>query len=175
MNKDQFVELLNKKLFYLVDNEREKEVNKYISAIDNYVNMGQDEAFVINNFGNIDDLVTAIYLSHGLDYKKLFDKSYDDSNYDKGAFKNFISLLTSKNNKASRNAIFYVVYIFLLVILLKVFFIFVRDIGSQIFADMFKNKSFDKYYTLGFEIAYYLVAIMVFVFMFKKKFGNKKQ
>ena len=71
MDKKKFLDLLNNKLYYLVESEREKEINKYSSVIDNYVNMGQSETDAVNSLGNLEDLVLSIYLSHGLDYKKI--------------------------------------------------------------------------------------------------------
>ena len=73
MNKREFFNFLNEKLCYLVDNVKTEEIKKYESVIDNYINMGQTEETAISSFGDPEDLVKAIYLSHGLDYKKLSD------------------------------------------------------------------------------------------------------
>lgn len=170
MNKKDFISFLDEKLFYLVDNIKLDEINKYESVIDNYVNMGQTEEVAVASFGDPNDLVKAIYLSHGLDYKKLSTGKLSAKGI-KGSFKNFYTIISGSDKKKMRNAILSFLYIILLVVLLKIVFIFVRDMGSQIFSDMFSSKTFSKVYDLSFEILYIAVAILVFFKMFTKKFS----
>lgn len=170
MNKESFVSLLEDKLFYLVENVRNEEINKYVTVIDNYVNMGQSEENAIATFGNLDDLVKAIYLSHGLDYKKIYSGKVSGKGL-KNAFKNFYSLISGNDKRKMKNAILYFLYIILLVVLLKIVFIFIRDMGSQMFSDLFSNHTFSKIYDISFEVLYVLVAIIVFFKMFTKKFN----
>lgn len=170
MNKRAFLDFLSSKLYFLVDNIRDEEISKYESVIDNYTNMGQSEENAVASFGDPVDLVKAIYLSHGLDYKKLFDNKISGKGI-KNAFKNFYSILTGNDKKKVKNALFNFLYIILLVILLKIVFIFIRDMGSQFFSDMFSSKTFSKIYDISFEVLYILVAIIVFFKMFTKKFN----
>lgn len=171
MDKKGFVDFLEKKLCYLVDNVRKEEINKYESVIDNYVNMGQSEENAINSFGDPNDLVKAIYLSHGLDYKKLFTSNISGKGI-KQAFKGFYSDISGGNKTKMKSAILYFLYIILLIVLLKIVFIFVRDLGGQFFTDLFENKTFYKIYDISFEILYILVATLVFFKLFTKKFNQ---
>lgn len=170
MNKKAFLDFMNEKLYYLVDNIRNDEINKYESVIDNYVKMGQSEENAVSSFGDPDDLVKAIYLSHGLDYKKIFSNKASTGGI-KGSFKNFYSIVTGNDKKKARNAILSFLYIILLIILLKVVFIFIRDMGSQVFSDLISGKMFSKIYDITFEVLYVIVAIIVFFKMFAKKFN----
>lgn len=170
MNKKVFIDLMNDKLFYLVDNIRNEEISKYEAVIDNYVKMGQSEENAVASFGNIDDLVKAIYLSHGLDYKKIFSSKISSKGI-KSSFKNFYSLLTGRDKVKARNAILSFLYIILIVILLKIVFIFISDMGSSLFNDLFTNKLFSKIYDVSFQVLYILVAVVVFFKMFTKKFN----
>ena len=170
MNKEEFITLLEDKLYYLVDNVKKDEISKYEQVIDNYINMGQSEENAVASFGNVDDLVKAIYLSHGLDYKKLFNSKLTTKGI-KGSFKNFYTLVTGNDKKKARNALLSFLYIILLIILLKIVFIFIRDMGSQMFSDLFSNKTISKIYDLSFEVLYVLIAIVVFFKMFTKKFN----
>ena len=170
MNKEEFITLLEDKLYYLVDNVKKEEISKYEQVIDNYINMGQSEENAVASFGNVDDLVKAIYLSHGLDYKKLFNSKLTTKGI-KGSFKNFYALVTGNDKKKARNALLSFLYIILLIILLKIVFIFIRDMGSQMFTDLFSNKTISKIYDLSFEVLYVLIAIVVFFKMFTKKFN----
>lgn len=169
MDKKKFLDLLNNKLYYLVESEREKEINKYSSVIDNYVNMGQSETDAVNSLGNLEDLVLSIYLSHGLDYKKIYSGKVSGKGF-LVALKNFYSLLTNKDKKKAGNALLYFIYLILLVILLKVVFIFIRDIGLQIFDEIITNSIVDRVYSITFNVIYVACAILLFVKLFIKKF-----
>jgi len=169
MDKVKFLDFLNNKLYYLVDSEKEKEISKYSSVIDNYVNMGQSEVDAVATFGNPDDLVSAIYLSHGLDYKKIYSGKVSGKGFI-GALKNFYNLLTNKDKKKAGNALLYFLYLVLLVILLKIVFIFVRDMGLQIFDDITTNSVVDRIYSISFNVIYIVCAILLFTKLFIKKF-----
>lgn len=171
MNKKDFLSFLDEKLYYLVDNIKNDEIKKYELFIDNYVNMGQSEIDAIASFGDPEDLVKAIYLSHGLDYKKLYDGKLSGKGI-KSSFKNFYTIVSGSDKKKMKTAILSLLYIVLLVALLKIVFIFVRDMGNTIFSDMFSSKTFSKIYDLTFEVLYILVAILVFIKMFTKRFGK---
>ena len=171
MNKKEFVDYLNTKLIYLVDSEKNKEIDKYVSVIDNYIKMGQTETDAVASFGDPNDLVTAIYLSHGLDYKKLYTGGTSFKGF-KGALKRFFNIISGQDKKEAKNAILYVLYLILLVILLKIGFILVRDTLSTMIEDLLGNGIINKIYYLSFEIIYVLCAILVFVKMFTKKFKN---
>ena len=104
MNKKEFLTVLKNKLVYLVDTAREKEINNYSNLIDNYVNMGQSEEVAIESLGSVEDLVMAIYLSHGLDYKKLYTGKVSGSGI-KGAFKNFYLTITGPDEIEAHKAL----------------------------------------------------------------------
>lgn len=171
MNKKDFISYLDSKLVYLVDTEKNKEIEKYSAVIDNYISMGQTEEAAVNSLGNVDDLVKAVYLSRGLDYKKLFDQKTSIKGL-KGAFKNFVKTLQGTDKKKAKNAILYLLYLIVLIILLKVGFILVRDNGSSFFSELFTNKYFSKIYYLVFEILYIITSIIVFIKMFTKRFNS---
>ena len=171
MDKLSFINFLEDKLYYLVENIRNEEIEKYSRVIDNYVSMGQSEENAVESFGDPEDLVKAIYLSHGLDYKKLFTAKLSGRGI-KNSFKNFFSIITGNDKKKLRNALFNFLYIIVLIILLKIVFIFVRDLGSSMFADFVSSNKVGKIYDLSFEILYVLVALIVFIKMFTKRFSN---
>lgn len=169
MDKNKFIETLNLKLDYLVETEKNKEIEKYKSVIDNYVNMGQSEVEAVSSLGSVDDLVSAIYLSHGLDYKKISTGKVTGKGL-KIAFKNFYNAVTNKDKKVAGSALLYFLYLILLIILLKVVFIFIRDMGSQVFSDISVNSTVDKIYGIIFNVLYIASAILLFIKLFVKKF-----
>lgn len=172
MNKEVFLKQLGDKLYFLVDNEKNKEVEKYNALITNYVNMGQTEEDAIKSLGNFDDLVIAIYLSHGLDYKKIASGNTSAKGV-KGAFKNFYNQISSKDRKTAFGALLYFLYVIILVILFRIIFIFIRDTGLTLFSDISSNRTLDRIYSLTFDVLYAVCAIILFIKMFTKKFGTK--
>ena len=171
MNKKDFIKFLDEKLFYLVDTEKEKEIEKYSNVIDSYINMGQTEEVALSSLGKPEDLVKAIYLSHGLDYKKIAEQKSSLKGF-KGALKNFGRIITGFDKKKARSSLLYVLYLAVLVVLLKVVFIFVRDNGYNFFQELFTSSVFNKIYYAFFEVAYYITAVIVFIKMFTKKFNS---
>ena len=171
MNKKEFEKYLNDKLCFLVDNVRVQEVSKYIDVINNYTNMGQTEENAVASFGNVDDLVMAIYLSHGLDYKKLAGGKLSGKGI-KIAFVNFFNLISGKDKKLARSSLFYFIYIILLCILLKIVFIMVRDLGAQILGGSLGSGLADKIYGTTFDVLYVIAAIVLFFKLFTKRFAK---
>jgi len=170
MDKKGFIDFLTTKLDYLVENEKNKEIVKYTSFIDNFISMGQTEVDAVKSLGNPNDLVTAIYLSHGLDVKKIFGDNYSGKGI-KAAFGNFYKTLTGQDRKKSRNALIYMIYLILLCVIIKVLFIFVRDELSSVFSFLTITKVGDKIYYITFEVLYILTAILVFIKSMKKRFN----
>lgn len=171
MNKKEFVDFLNNKLYFLVEGAKNKEIKQYEDVIDNYVNMGQTEEASVSSLGDPEDLVKAIYLSHGLDYKKIYNGKTSKNDI-KNSFHNFYQILTGNDKKKAKNAILYLVYLILLVILLKVVFIVVRDQGSQFLSELITNNLASKVYYITFEAGYIITALIVFFKSFAKKFKN---
>jgi len=170
MDKKGFISFLSEKLYFLVENERLKEINKYTSFIDNFISMGQSEEDAVKSLGNPDDLVTAIYLSHGLDVKKLYGDNYTGKGI-KAAFKNFYKTLTGQDRKKSRNALIYMLYLIILCLIIKILFIFVRDELSTLFGSLTSSKLGDKIYYITFEVLYIVSAIIIFIKSMKKRFN----
>ena len=173
MKREEFSNFLNKKLVYLVDSEKEKEINKYISVIDNYKNMGQTEEEAIATFGDPDDLVRAIYLSHGLDYGKLFGATSTKGNF-RTALKNFTNNILGTDKSKAGKSLLYVLYLVVLVILLKVVFIFIRDNAEGIFTSISTSNTFLKVYYIIFEVLYFTTGIFLFKYLFTKRFNANR-
>ena len=86
--------------------------------------------------------------------------------------KNFGKIIAGYDKKKARSSLLYVLYLVVLVVLLKVVFIFIRDNGYNFFQELFTNNVFSKVYYAFFEVAYYVTAVIVFIKMFTKKFNS---
>lgn len=171
MNKKVFLDTLSQKLCYLVDAEKNKELEKYEKVVDNYISLGQSEEEAVSSLGNVEDLIKAIYLSRGLDYSKLGTTKFTGQGF-KNATKNFMNVLSGKDKKLIKSSLLYLVYLIILIILLKVIFIYAESVIGNFLSDALANVTFNKMYYLSFDIIYVICAVVIFAKMFTKKFTS---
>lgn len=150
MTKEQFLKELEHNLKYLTKKVR-------IEELKNYQN--------VTNYNDLNPIIIAneIYQKRGMKitiYDKI--KFLDAVNI-------LISNLQSKDKDKLKNVLLFFLYMFILVILIKVPFIYVRDIISNIFNDIFKNDNIYTIWALSFELIYAITAIIIFIKMIKNK------
>lgn len=150
MTKEQFLKELEHNLKYLTKKVR-------IEELKNYQN--------VTNYNDLNPIIIAneIYQKRGMKitiYDKI--KFLDAVNI-------LISNLQSKDKDKLKNVLLFFLYMFILVILIKIPFIYVRDIISNIFNDIFKNDNIYTIWALSFELIYAITAIIIFIKMIKNK------
>lgn len=150
MTKEQFLKELEHNLKYLTKKVRIEELNNYQN---------------ITNYNDLNPIIIAneIYQKRGMKitiYDKI--KFLDAVNI-------LISNLQSKDKDKLKNVLLFFLYMFILVILIKIPFIYVRDIISNIFNDIFKNDNIYTIWALSFELIYAITAIIIFIKMIKNK------
>lgn len=150
MTKEQFLKELEHNLKYLTKKVRIEELNNYQN---------------ITNYNDLNPIIIAneIYQKRGMkitihDKIKFLD-----------AVNILISNLQSKDKDKLKNVLLFFLYMFILVILIKIPFIYVRDIISNIFNDIFKNDNIYTIWALSFELIYAITAIIIFIKMIKNK------
>lgn len=145
MNKEQFLKELNKKLKYLATKTRKEELQKY-QDLANYDLNPVNEA-------------NKIYQEHGLNITVK----------ENGSFLNSISIIidtfNSKNSKAIKDLILFFLYLIFLLIIIKIPFIYVRDIISS----FFPNEKFRQIWYLSIELLYAIATIITFIKLIKNK------
>ncbi len=155
MSKDQFLQELKKDLKYLDKKTRNEELAKY-QNLDNY---DIDPAKIAND----------IYNAYNIPIK---------NNYTLFASVNIIiNKLQSKDKKIVISVIKFFGYLLLLLILIKIPFIFIRDIFGTFFETNFANSNSFAIWNLSFEILYAITTIIIFINLIKKKaqeLDNKK-
>ncbi len=67
MNKEQFVEYMNKKLAVIKEEERKDIIDEYCNHIDEKVGEGMSEEEVIEGFGDIDEMIKEILDAYNID------------------------------------------------------------------------------------------------------------
>ncbi len=157
--KEENIKKLNKELQFLLEEERKKEIARYDVALN-------DEKANIKNIAN------AIYQSRGIDYKKL----------NKGIFNNIMdtindlrNVFVGKDSKTKKKMIWEIVYTILILILLKLPFDLVRDIGYNYIEILTTNHLFEKIWELAFLLMYTITFICAFIVLirnFNQKYKN---
>lgn len=149
MTKEEFLKALRKNLKWLSKQEREEELVYYENR-DNY---------------DLDPIIIAneIYQRKGLKISLVKKIKFLD------AVNILINSLQSKNKEKLKKVLLFFLYIFFLIIIIKIPFIYIRDMISNIFIDTFKNNSTYTLWALSLELLYALTAILIFIRMIKKK------
>ena len=149
MTKEEFLKALRKNLKWLSKQEREEELVYYENR-DNY---------------DLDPIIIAneIYQKRGLKISLVKKIKFLD------AVNILINALQSKNKEKLKKVLLFFLYMFFLIIIIKIPFIYIRDMISNIFIDTFKNNSIYALWALSLELLYALTAILIFIRMIKNK------
>lgn len=149
MTKEEFLKALRKNLKWLSKQEREEELVYYENR-DNY---------------DLDPIIIAneIYQKRGLEISLVKKIKFLD------AVNNLINSLQSKNKEKLKKVLLFFLYMFFLIIIIKIPFIYIRDMISNIFIDTFKNNNTYTLWALSLELLYAITAILIFIRMIKNK------
>ena len=149
MDKEKFLEELKYQLRYLNNKAKEEELKNYENLQD-YNLKPEEEA-------------NRIYQKRGLNIKVTKKTSFLD------AVSTIIDIIKTKNKKSVLDIVLFFIYMFILIILIKIPFIYVRDIISTIFGVVITNNILGTIWNLAFELLYALTAILIFIKMIKNK------
>ncbi len=149
MNKEQFLKELNKNLNRLPSKIRKEELKAYENLTDY----------------NLDPINEAniIYNKRGINYTVT----------EKISLMNAASILTnklqSKDKDAIKSILLFFLYLLFLLIVIKIPFIYVRDIISNMFAEFLQINNLYSIWYLIFEILYAITTIIIFIKLIKNK------
>ncbi len=171
MNRDTFLKSLRKHLSFLEKEELEKEILIYINKIDG---SKMSDVEVIQSFGKMDDIVKDVCKKHGINYKTV--KVND--NWFKRFYNELVDLSTILKNSDGKKRGKILLDVLLLIVItcvLKIPFIFVRDLGDQFVGTVLQNDmTILAIWGLIIEFVYIVVALYFFVHTFEKWFQNLK-
>ncbi len=147
MNNNEFLKELNKELRYLNKDARQNEIEKYSN---------------LNNSNlNPHEIAQSIYNSYNI---KIFEKEtlFNSVNI-------IINKLQSKNQKIIINIIKFFLYLLVLLIVIKIPFIYIRDLLGTFFESLlYTSKAITLWY-LSYELLYAITTILIFIRLIKKK------
>ncbi len=171
MNRDTFIKSLRKHLSFLEKEALEKEVLSYINKIDG---SKLSDAEVIESFGKMDDIVKEVCKKHGLNPKTV--RVHD--HWFKRFYNELVDLSTVLKNSDGKKRGKILLDVFLLIVItcvLKIPFIFIRDLGDQFVGTVLSNNvTILAIWGLVIEVVYIVVALYFFVHTFEKWFQNLK-
>lgn len=154
--KDDNIKKLNNELKFLTDAERQKEIANYNVALE-------------SNNADIKAIAKEIYLRRGIDYAKL----------NKGLFNNIINTITdlstifkNKDSKVKRKMIVEIIYIVLVLLLLKIPFDLVRDVGYDYIDLLSTNNTYYVLWNVLFLVLYTITIFCTFIVLIRN-FNNK--
>ena len=149
MDKEKFLKELKYQLRYLNKETIEEEIKNYENLSD-YNLKPEEEA-------------NKIYQKRGLNVKVTKKKSLFDVVFI------IIDAIKCKDKKIITDLILFFVYIFILIILIKIPFIYIRDTISSIFSVLVSNDILYTIWSLTFELLYAITAILIFIRLIKNK------
>ncbi len=149
MNKEIFIKKLNKYLNHLTIKEKKEELEKY-QNLDNY---DLNPIEIANN----------IYQKRNIKYRvtshiKLFE-----------ATNIIINNFRKKDQKITQNIILFFLYLIVLLIIIKIPYIYVRDMISTLFTEALSNDLYYTIWALTIEFAYAATTIIIFIKLIKEK------
>lgn len=157
--KEENIKKLNKELRFLLEEERKKEITKYDLALN-------DEKVEIKK------IAKDVYQSRGIDYQKL----------DKGLFNNIMNTINdlrgvfaNKDAKIRKKMIWEIIYTVLILILLKLPFDLIRDIGYNYIEILTTNHLLENIWEFVFLLMYTITFICAFIVLirnFNQKYQN---
>lgn len=147
MNKEEFLKALTKNLKYLNSSIKDAEIEKFQNMTD---------------YSDLDPIEEAnkIYKRNGLNIK--VTKSFLNS------LSTIIDVFSSNDSKNIGQLLLFFLYLFFLIIVIKIPFIYVRDMISTIFG-IFQNDNANIIWNLTIEALYAITTIIVFIRLIKNK------
>lgn len=182
MKKDEFLNLLDKKLQVINERERRDIIDEYRTHIEMKMAEGKSEEEAIEDFGDIDELVDDILDAykintdrvHGHDFDRKFNNFMDEL-FD--GFKRFVSSFTSFDADDVIKLIFEFLMILIFLFILRIPFEIASSLGSSLLRSI---VPFGIGYVLAgiwrivISLAYIAIFIIVLVDLFRKRVQRYK-
>ena len=154
--KEEKIRKLNNELKLLTESERQKEITNYNVALE-------------SNNADVKAIAAEIYLRRGIDYSKL----------NKGLFNNITNTITdlsnifkNKDSKVKKKMIIEIIYIVLVLLLLKIPFDLVRDVGYDYIDLLSTNNTYYILWNVLFLVLYTITIFCTFIVLIRN-FNNK--
>lgn len=173
MKKEEFLSLLREKISILKKEEQDDIINEYEEHIEEKLKKKKKEEKIIEELGNVDDIAKEI-----LDAYKI-----NDEYTNKKSGLNFLDTCNKVINKIVEKFshksfgeiikfILEILVIILLIAILKLPFLLIESLGSNMFNSLFSpvGNVLEQIWTFLIELCYLVVAFFVFINIFKVRY-----
>ncbi len=176
MDKNTYLQMFKDGLEIFEESYQQKKVLELDDKITEILKSQTSEEEALKGLGDVNDLIQQVYKENHVDY----EKSHKKKNILFSNFEHFFEVVNhvvdvmSKNSaKANGLIILDILILIFLTCIIKIPFILVRDLGDSLF-DFFASPLLINIWHLFVEIIYIVVAVTVFLNIFKKWFENLK-
>ncbi len=173
MNKEEFIKKLKKRLEVLEDAEIEDIIAEYEGYISEKVAKGLTEEEAVKELGDFEEIVSDLLAAYKVKSTTNSESGFTKviNNISRG-IDAFLESLNSKSGRDILKILIEVIIILLIICLLKIPFIILSDLGSNIFAELIPpfGRVFKGLWAFIIEVSYIIVAVIFFIKMFEKRY-----
>lgn len=171
MNKQEFLNKLRKKLEVLEDKEIEDIISEYEGYIEEKVSRGLTEEEAVKELGDFNEIVSDLLAA----YKVKQKESNVLNRFINKISSGFDYILNELSNKSGKDILKFVIEICLiifLIMILKIPFLLIKDLGWHIFNGL-ASPIADIFYGIWsfiVELSYFILAIILFIKIIEKRY-----
>lgn len=176
MNKKEFISELKSKLSILKKEEVNDIVNEYSEHIEEKIKSGKSEKEAIEEFGDIDELVSGILDAYKIDkeyYKKnsIIDDVFDDT---KDVFNKIVKIISNGTSKEIIKLLAYILVTILICYILKLPFYIIETFVNKLFIGLPINiyNVLNRCNSMIIYMIYIIFVFIVFIKVLKEKVIN---
>lgn len=174
MDKNSLLQEFKNGLQIFEESYQQTKVMELDEKITKLVKAGKKEDEVLSNF-DVSKLIEEVYLENHLIFSKQKKNNFFSKKYDSvfEVIRHVIEVMSKNSVKANMKIIFDIMILIFLVSILKIPFILIRDLGISLL-DFFAIPLINNIWVLLIEIVYIIIAVIVFLNIFKKWFEKLK-
>ena len=171
MNKEEFLTKLRKKLDVLEDKEIEDIISEYEGYIEEKKSRGLTEEEAVKELGDLNEISNDLLGAYKVKQK---GSNYLNKFIDKVSqiFDKVLNELSTKSGKDILKFVVEICLIILLICIFKIPFIFIKDLGWNIFSTLsypISNTFYSIWYFI-IELSYFILAIILFIKIIQKRY-----
>ena len=171
MNKEEFLNKLRKELNILEDKEVEDIISEYEGYIEEKVNRGLTEEEAVKELGDINEIVNDLLAAYKVKQKDTNVLNRFINKVSQG-FDYILNELSHKSGKEILKFVIEIALIVLIIVILKIPFLLLKDLGWNIFGDLGAPISSILYGIWSFivELTYLILAVILFIKIIEKRY-----
>lgn len=171
MKKQEFLNKLRKELDVLEDKEIDDIISEYAGYIEEKVSRGLTEEEAVKELGDINEIVNDLLAAYKVKQK---DNNYINRFINKVslALDHFLNELSNKSGKDILKITIEIGLIILLILLCKIPFLLVKDLGWYIFNGLASPISniFYGIWSFIIELSYFILAVVLFIKIMQRRY-----